>query len=53
MFDLDDPANDHKMFEIRVELPYITTGGIGLTAGESMTVSAKVVFRNGRAAIGQ
>jgi len=48
-FDFDNPANDLRLFEIRIELPYISTGGIGVTRGEALTLSSKVVFRNGRA----
>ena len=48
-FDFDNPVNDLRLFEIRIELPYISTGGIGVTPGEELTLSSKVVFRNGRA----
>jgi Flp pilus assembly protein TadG len=49
-FDLDDPANDMELFELRVELPYADVSGI---ASETWTMSAKVVFRNVRSAIVQ
>jgi Flp pilus assembly protein TadG len=49
-FDLDNPANDMRLFELRVELPYADVSGL---TSETWTMSAKVVFRNVRSAIVQ
>ncbi|MEO8496395.1 MAG: TadE family protein [Planctomycetota bacterium] len=54
-FDLDNPANDLELFEVRVELPYSALTGTsagGSNHGE-WKLSAKIVFRNARAAIVQ
>jgi hypothetical protein len=49
-FDLDNPANDMELFELRVELPYSALTGM---ASDSWSMTAKVVFRNSRAPIVQ
>jgi hypothetical protein len=51
VFDLDDPANDLGLFEVRVELPYSALTNTGEPS--PWTLSAKIVFRNSRAAIVQ
>jgi len=50
-FNLDDPSNDLKLFELRVNLPYDAVEGFGGTSLSEWTLSAKVVFRNSRAVI--
>jgi Flp pilus assembly protein TadG len=52
-FDLDDPANDLKLFEIRVEMPYNAFSRLALPAGDNFNLTSSVVFRNARAAIVQ
>jgi hypothetical protein len=47
-FDLDDPDNRLKLFELRVELPYSAIGG-SHALGDQFSFIAKVVFRNARA----
>ena len=49
-FDLDLPANRLELFELRVDLPYGALLGVG-QAGDLFTISARVVFRNGRSVI--
>ncbi|MGE0757749.1 MAG: TadE/TadG family type IV pilus assembly protein [Pirellulaceae bacterium] len=49
-FDLDNAANDLKLFELRVELPYAEISGV---TSDAWTMTAKVVFRNARSAIVQ
>ena len=46
-FNLDDPANRLKLFELRVELPTSAIGGVEMSSDDFLLV-AKVVFRNGR-----
>lgn len=52
-FDLDDDANDMELFELRVELPYSVLTGVDDSTGTDWTLSACVVFRNGRAVIAE
>ncbi len=49
-FDLDDPANDLELFQVLVELPYSAVNPLG---PPDVGFTAKVVFRNARAAIVQ
>jgi Flp pilus assembly protein TadG len=48
-FDLDDPDNNLELFEIRLTLPY-TEHSLGL---DEFNLDAKVVFRNGKAAVAE
>lgn len=50
-FNLDDRANDSKLFELRVDLPYHAVSGYGKSPLSELTLSAQVVFRNSRAVI--
>ncbi|MFV2070221.1 MAG: TadE/TadG family type IV pilus assembly protein [Pirellulales bacterium] len=52
-FQLDEPANDLKLFELRVELPYSAVSSLAGAASNGAILTAKVVFRNARAAIVQ
>jgi Flp pilus assembly protein TadG len=52
-FDLDDPVNDLELFEVRVDVPYSALTGAGGSSTSQWTLSAKIVFRNARAAIVQ
>lgn len=50
-FDIDDPANDLKLFEVRVAVDYSSVGHTTVSAGSDYALTGKVVFRNGRATI--
>jgi Flp pilus assembly protein TadG len=52
-FDLDDPANDLKLFRISVELPYSALVGFEVPLGDDIYLSAEIVFRNAKAVIVQ
>ena len=52
-FDLDESANDLKLFELRVELPFSTVSSLAGATYDDATFTAKVVFRNARAAMAQ
>ncbi|HRX83206.1 MAG TPA: pilus assembly protein [Pirellulaceae bacterium] len=52
-FDLDDPVNDLQLFEVRVEVPYSALTNAGGSSTNDWNMSAKIVFRNARAAIVQ
>ncbi|MCA9119566.1 MAG: pilus assembly protein [Planctomycetaceae bacterium] len=53
LFDLDDVANDLQLFEVRVEMPYAALTNTGGPGTSEWQLSAKIVFRNARAAIVQ
>lgn len=48
-FDLDDPNNDWGLFELTVTVPYTAVTSWYSAIGGSSSLSARVVFRNGRA----
>jgi hypothetical protein len=50
-FDLDDPDNDLKLFEVKIEVDWSSMSLTPVDAGSDHPLSAKVVFRNGRATI--
>jgi Flp pilus assembly protein TadG len=50
-FDLDDPENDLKLFEVRVTVNWSDMSVMPVAAGDDHPMTAKVVFRNGRATI--
>jgi hypothetical protein len=50
-FDLDDPENDLKLFEVRISVDLSAVSLTPVAAGDDHPLVAKVVFRNGRATI--
>jgi hypothetical protein len=50
-FDLDDPENDLKLFEVKIEVDWSSMSLTPVDTGSDHPLSAKVVFRNGRATI--
>ena len=52
-FDLDDPANDLKLFEVRISVNWSSMSVMPVPAGHDYPMMAKVVFRNGRATISE
>lgn len=50
-FDIDDPENDLKLFEVRISVPWSSLSLMPVAAGSDHPLTAKVVFRNGRATI--
>jgi hypothetical protein len=50
-FDIDDPENDLKLFEVRVSVDLSDVSLTPVAAGDDHPLVAKVVFRNGRATI--
>jgi hypothetical protein len=52
-FDLDDPENDLKLFEVRISVDWSDLSLMPVTAGADHTLVASVVFRNGRATISE
>jgi Flp pilus assembly protein TadG len=52
-FNLDDPANDLKLFRLTVSIPSTAVSSLAITGGGNSDLSATLVFRNAQAAIGQ
>ncbi len=52
-FDLDDPANDLRLFEVQVDVPYSSVSYTPVSPSDDYGLSASVTFRNGRATISQ
>lgn len=50
-FDLDDPNNDLKLFEVRVSVDWSAVSLTPIDGANDYSLSANVVFRNGRATI--
>jgi Flp pilus assembly protein TadG len=52
-FNLDDPNNDLKLFDVKVSVNYSKVSLTPVTASHDYALTAKVVFRNGKATISQ
>jgi len=52
-FNLDDPANDLRLFEVRVSIDYANANLLPFGSGGNHALSANVVFRNGQSTISQ
>ena len=50
-FSIDDPANNLKLFDVNVSVNFSKVSWRPVAAGHDFVLSAKVVFRNGRATI--
>lgn len=50
-FDIDDVANDLKLFEVKVSVDYSAVSYTPVNASSDYQMTAKVVFRNGRATL--
>jgi TadE-like protein len=50
-FDIDDPANDLKLFEVRVSVDWANMSLTPVSSGSNHAMTSSVVFRNGRATI--
>jgi TadE-like protein len=50
-FDLDDPSNDLKLFEVKVSVEWSSVSLTPVAASSDHPMTASVVFRNGRATI--
>jgi hypothetical protein len=52
-FDLDDPSNDLKLFEVKVSVDWSCVSLMPVSAGADYPLIASVVFRNGRATLSE
>lgn len=50
-FDLDDPDNDLRLFEVSITVPWSSMALTRVTAANDHPLTARVIFRNGRATI--
>ncbi|TWT85293.1 TadE-like protein [Posidoniimonas polymericola] len=50
-FDIEDPANDLRLFEVRVSIDYSEVSHMAVDPANDYAMSASVFFRNGRATI--
>ena len=48
-FDLDDPANNLRLFQVQIEVPYSSVSYTPVDPLGDYSMSASVIFRNGRA----
>lgn len=52
-FDLDDPANELRLFEVHISIDYSSISLTPVGSGDDYTLTSKVVFRNGFATISE
>ncbi|QDU87225.1 TadE-like protein [Pirellulimonas nuda] len=52
-FDIDEPTNDLRLFEVQVSADYSGVSYSPVAPGDDYSMSATMVFRNGRATISQ
>ena len=50
-FDLDDPENDLRLFEVSISVNWSEVSLTPIAGGDDYSLAASVVFRNGRATI--
>lgn len=52
-FDLDDPANDLALFQVKIDVPYSAISYTPVYESNDYNLSAEITFRNGRATLSQ
>ena len=52
-FDLDDPANDLRLFQVEVSIPYSSVSYSSVSEGSDYAMKGVIVFRNGRATLSE
>jgi len=52
-FDLDDRANDLKLFDIEISVPYSDVSFTPVSESDDYSMSASITFRNGRSTLSQ
>jgi hypothetical protein len=50
-FNLDDPANDLELFQVRVEVPYSGVSYSPVSDANDYSLNSALTFRNGRAVV--
>jgi len=52
-FDFDDPANDLKLFDVEIVVPYSDVSYTPVSSGSDYDLTGRITFRNGRATLSQ
>jgi Flp pilus assembly protein TadG len=52
-FDLDDPANDLELFQVKITVPYSQVSYTPVSQSHDYSLTAAITFRNGRATLSQ
>ena len=52
-FDLDDPANDLRLFQVDISVPFSAVSFTPISEAYDYTLAASITFRNGRATLSQ
>lgn len=52
-FDLDDPANDLRLFQVEASVPYSSVSYMPVSQSHDYAMTASITFRNGRATLSQ
>jgi len=52
-FDLDDPTNDLKLFDVEITVPYSSVSFTPVSTANDYDLTASITFRNGRATVSQ
>jgi hypothetical protein len=52
-FDLDDPDNDLKLFDVEIAIPYSSVSYTPVSEAHDFAMKASITFRNGRATLSQ
>jgi Flp pilus assembly protein TadG len=52
-FDLDDADNDLKLFKVEISVPYSGVSYTPVSQANDFSMSASIIFRNGRATLSQ
>lgn len=50
-FDLEDPNNDYRLFDVRIRLPYNAMTSFSFPGADEYRFEAKVTFRNARSTL--
>ena len=53
IFDIDDPANDLKLFQVSVSVPFSSVSYTSVSESNDYSLVGTIVFRNGRAVLSQ
>lgn len=50
-FDLDDPANDFRLFDVEIVVPFSSVSFTPVSAAHDYNLTGSITFRNGRATL--
>lgn len=52
-FDIDDSANDLRLFQVDISIPFSAVSYLPVHAGQDFTLEGSIIFRNGRAVLSE